>query len=70
VLLGVIMTDRLETGLVWHRCESGACVEVAVTGDGEVVLRSTENPDALAFLSRDEWKGFLAGVKKGVFDKV
>lgn len=65
------MTDRLETGLVWHRCESGACVEVAVTADGErVLLRSTENPDDVAVLKRDEWKGFRAEVKKGAFDQV
>jgi hypothetical protein len=66
------MTDRLETGLVWHRCcESGACVEVAVTGDGEhVMLRSTENPDDRAVMDADEWKEFLAGVKKGAFDQV
>jgi hypothetical protein len=65
------MTDRLENGLVWHRCESGACVEVTVTQDRKhVLLRSTENPGHRAIMDPDEWKRFLAGVKKGSFDQV
>jgi hypothetical protein len=64
------MTDRLETGLVWHRCESGACVEVAAAGDEDVLLRSTLDPDTMVTLSRAEWNGFLAGVRKGAFNKV
>ena len=67
------MTDRLETGLVWHHskrlCESGACVEAA--GDDDVVfLRSTLSPDATFALRRDEWEALLLAMKEGDFDNL
>jgi len=66
------MTDRLVTGLVWCRCcEGGACMEVAASEDGErVLIRTTKDPGTIVDLSRDEWNGFLAGVKQGAFDQV
>lgn len=67
------MTDRLETGLVWHRgksrCEGGACAEAARKGD-VVLLRSTLNPDAAVAFRRDEWEELLVAMKNGDFDKV
>ena len=67
------MTDRLETGLVWHRgksrCESGACAEAARSGD-VVLLRSTLNPDAALALRHDEWDQLRADMKEGDFDNV
>lgn len=67
------MTDRLETGLVWHRgksrCESGACAEAARNGD-VVLLRSTLNPGATVAFHHDEWNELLAAMKKGDFDNV
>ena len=67
------MTDRLKTGLVWHRgkrrCESGACAEVARKGD-VVLLRSTLNPDVTVAFRRDEWKELLVAMKEGDFDKL
>jgi hypothetical protein len=66
------MRDVSSGELVWHRykCESGACVEVAPTGD-TVLLRSSSSPDAAPVtLSRDEWRQFLAGAKEGAFDHV
>lgn len=69
--VGGKMTDRLETGLVWHRskrpCESGACAEAARMGD-VVLLRSDLDPDVTAVFRFDEWKGLLSALKNGDFD--
>jgi hypothetical protein len=71
--IGGKMTDRLETGLVWHRskrpCESGACAEAAHRGD-VVLLRSGLDPDVTVALRYDEWKGLLRALKNGDFDDV
>lgn len=65
------MTDGLRGELVWQRssaCESGACVEVAIT-DNAVMVRNSANPDdMLATKSHSEWQEFLAAVKDGNFD--
>jgi hypothetical protein len=64
------MLDGSSGELVWHRgkCDGGACVEVAMTGDA-VMVRSSAHPDGTPVtLSRDEWEAFLAGVKEGAFD--
>jgi Domain of unknown function (DUF397) len=56
--------------LMWHKgkpCESGACVEVAVTGE-DVLVRTTVSPDAPIRLTRGEWSAFLASAKEGHFD--
>ncbi|WP_127545117.1 DUF397 domain-containing protein [Actinoplanes sp. OR16] len=59
-------TERLH----WRRsrhCSSGACVEVAMTGE-EVLIRDSKNRDLtpLAF-TQAEWEAFVAGVKAGDF---
>ena len=56
-------------GLKWYKapCESGGCVEVAVTDD-EVLVRSSLLPSARITLTRDEWRDFLADAKGGRFD--
>ena len=65
MLLAVIMTDRLETGLVWHRGEGGACAEAA--GNDDVLhLRNTLSPDATFALHRDEREALLLAVKEGI----
>lgn len=70
---GGAMTDGPGDELVWYqdmRCESGACVEVAVDGD-TVLLRSSKNQRAAPVaLSRDEWREFLAGAKDGIYDAI
>ena len=56
--------------LTWYKgrpCDTGQCVEIAVTGE-EVLVRSSVNPGLLLPLSRDEWREFLAGAKEGWFD--
>ena len=70
---GGAMADGPDDKLAWYqneRCESGACVQVAVAGD-TVLLRSSRNPEAAPVaLSRDEWRDFLAGAKDGVYDAI
>lgn len=54
--------------VTWHRrCDSGACVEIAVRGD-TVMVRSTVTPEMILTLTRVEWRNFLAGAKEGSFD--
>ncbi|GAB1644380.1 DUF397 domain-containing protein [Krasilnikovia sp. MM14-A1259] len=47
---------------------NGACVEVAIVGDG-VAVRDTKDRDSgtLAF-THQEWHAFVDGVKRGEFD--
>ncbi len=65
------MTNGLRGELVWQRssaCESGACVEVAIT-DNAVMIRNSANPDyILVTKSHTRWQEFLAAVKDGVLD--
>jgi hypothetical protein len=60
------MTTGAE-GLVWRtssRCDSGSCVEVAVTDD-RVLLRDSRDPDGPRLsLTRAEWVEFLAWVRR------
>ena len=66
------MPDGSSGELVWYRarCDSGACVEVAATGDTVIVRSSAKQGEAPVKLSREEWQEFLAGVKEGTFDGV
>jgi hypothetical protein len=57
-------------GLTWYKgrpCDSGACVEVAMTGN-EVLVRSSVIPASRIILTCEEWREFLAGAKDGLFD--
>jgi Domain of unknown function (DUF397) len=60
------MTTSAE-GLVWRtssRCDSGSCVEVAVTDD-RVMLRDSLDPGGpRLILTRTEWAEFLAWVRR------
>jgi hypothetical protein len=51
-----------------RRCEAGACVEVAVTGDA-VLVRDGKDPEAqhLSF-GYEAWRRFLAGLRDGTFE--
>lgn len=57
---------------IWQRssaCGGGVCVEVANLGDGEVAVRDSKNPGAVAHVfDADEWRAFVIGVKAGEFD--
>jgi hypothetical protein len=60
-------------GLGWcvsRTCESGACVKVARRGDS-VLIGTTRNPEAaITEFTTDEWRQFLADVKRGDFDGI
>jgi Domain of unknown function (DUF397) len=55
---------------VWlrARCEDGACVEVASSGDGVAMRDSKEQDGPMLRFTRDEWAAFLGGAKAGDFD--
>jgi hypothetical protein len=56
-----------ESPQVWRkstRCESGACVEVAITGEG-VKMRDSKNPDGFLTFSRDAWSDFMDSINRG-----
>jgi hypothetical protein len=55
---------------VSRTCESGACVRVARRGDS-VLISNTNNPEGpISEFTAEEWRQFLAGVKRGDFDGV
>lgn len=52
---------------VWHkssRCESSACVEVALLEDG-VAVRSTEHPESVMTVGPKVWTEFIAAIRNG-----
>jgi Domain of unknown function (DUF397) len=56
--------------LTWHRrCESGACVEIAVQGEA-VMVRSSTAPEVMIILTHAEWREFLTEAKQGLFDRL
>jgi hypothetical protein len=49
--------------------DNGACVELALAGDGWVALRDSKNPDVPPLMyTRTEFAAFLDGAKAGEFD--
>jgi hypothetical protein len=66
------MPDGARGELVWYRarCDSGACLEVAATGDTVIVRSSAKRGEPPVQLSRAEWQAFVSGVKEGAFDGV
>jgi hypothetical protein len=56
------------TKLIWRkRCDSGACVEIAVQ-DEAVMMRNSQVPEAIVTFTRAEWREFLGQAKQGLFD--
>ena len=59
------------TGPTWRTalsCNGGACVQVAATKNG-VLLGNTRQPSGpVLSYTPDEWRKFVAGIKKGDFD--
>lgn len=55
-------------------CDTSACVEVARSENGDVMIRdsatSKSSPFWSLWFSPDEWDAFLAGMKAGDFDGV
>lgn len=61
--------ETLMSELNWiTACEATSCVEVAQGDDGFVRVRSTQEPGIVALFTEEEWRQFLAGVKRGDFD--
>jgi hypothetical protein len=63
-------SSQLE-GLEWRRssrCNGGACVEVALTGDGIRVRRAGGPDDVVLAIPAGEWQEFIADVRAGRFD--
>jgi hypothetical protein len=55
---------------VWHKssfCQNGECAEVAVRGDGEILLRSSREPERVVRLTAAEWQALVKGVQAGEF---
>lgn len=53
-----------------HSGSNGCCVEVGTCTCDGVHVRDSKDPDGpvLSF-TRDDWRGFLAGVSEGQFDR-
>jgi hypothetical protein len=67
---GVVGQEPAADQPAWHRqCDSGACVEIAVQGEA-VMVRSSAAPEATLTLTLPEWQEFLAGAKRGLFDRL
>jgi Domain of unknown function (DUF397) len=63
------VTSGTHGELVWRRgvtCESGACIEVAITNCAVMVRNSVNPGDMLIIMSHAEWEEFVAAVKGGV----
>jgi Domain of unknown function (DUF397) len=67
---GIVGQESAGGEPTWHRpCESGACLEIAVQ-DEAVMLRSSVAPQSRIILTHAEWQEFLAGAKRGLFDRL
>lgn len=50
-------------------CASSCCLEVALTPQtGKVYVRNSEDPGTRIAFSAEEWRAFLAGVKRNEFE--
>jgi hypothetical protein len=58
--------------LVWQksaRCDSGTCVEVAVTAAG-IGMRNSGDPNGpVLWFSQAEWAAFVEGLRRGDFHR-
>ena len=50
------------------RCSMGDCVQVAITGEGVAVAHTKNIEGKQIHYTRDEWRAFIDGVKRGEFD--
>jgi hypothetical protein len=51
-------------------CESNSCVEVAVAGEGGMILvRDSDDPSSVLTVRPAAWEAFIEGVKAGEFDR-
>jgi Domain of unknown function (DUF397) len=55
---------------VWRKssfCQNGECAEVSVLTDGEILLRSSREPDRVVRLTSAEWEALVKGIRAGEF---
>jgi hypothetical protein len=62
-----------ETRAVWRKSSrsaaDGDCVEIVV-GRDVVAVRDSKDPDGVVLrFSGEEWRAFIRGVQRGVFDR-
>lgn len=57
----------MTTWICSSKCDTSACVEVAMVGD-VVLVRNSNVPDVVAAFDRKEWKAFIHGAKESEFD--
>jgi hypothetical protein len=60
--------EQLQPG-VWRRssfCQASECAEIAVR-DGEILVRSSREPEREVRLTTDEWQAFVKGIQAGEF---
>ena len=53
-----------------RRCESGACVAVARSGESVLIGNSNDLSAPVSKFTTEEWRTFLAGAKLGDFDGI
>jgi hypothetical protein len=54
---------------MWHKssfCQNGECAEVAAR-DGEILLRSSREPERVIRFTTAEWQALVKGVQAGEF---
>lgn len=59
--------------LDWHvsqTCDGGACVRVARSGESVLIGNTARSEDQASEFTADEWRHFLAGVRRGDFDGI
>jgi Domain of unknown function (DUF397) len=58
---------------IWYtasRCDSGACVEVGISGGFVLIRNSSDEEGSRLMVNHAEWREFLAGAKAGDFDSL
>jgi predicted secreted Zn-dependent protease len=56
------------TWLRSSKCDASTCTEVTTTPRGMIMLRNSQDPGRLIWMTPAEWDAFAAGVKSGEFD--
>jgi hypothetical protein len=51
-----------------RRCDTYACVEVALNDDG-AAMRNTVDPETMLSFGVTAWQDFIAAIKDGEFDR-
>ncbi|MCG0288899.1 DUF397 domain-containing protein [Streptomyces sp. PSAA01] len=50
--------------------EASSCVYVAVTGNGKIRLRESDDPEVILRTTRASLRAFIRGAKAGAFDRI